>query len=218
MQESATDLQRGIRYVKAHAGEYRINPENIALVGFSAGGILNGEVLLNWRDLKNGTALDSSYIPDELDNVPVSACAVGMIYAFYGRLSVSMNNVETLRKANLPPAFYCWGTRDGFAGQFTQNANAVEEAGCRVERKILQNYPHGFGTGGSYDVWGRDFDAFLTSIMSGSASSANIEASPTVETGKEMVYNLQGQLVDADSAGHGIFIVKGSKKVSKILR
>lgn len=37
MQESATDLQRGIRYVKAHAEEYRINPENIALVGFSPG-------------------------------------------------------------------------------------------------------------------------------------------------------------------------------------
>ena len=103
MQESATDLQRGIRYVKAHADEYRIKPENIALVGFSAGGILNGEVLLNWRDLKNGTALDNTYVPDELDNVPVYACAVGMIYSFYGRLSVSMNNVETLHNANLPP-------------------------------------------------------------------------------------------------------------------
>ena len=165
MQESATDLQRGIRYVKAHAMEYRIKPDNIALVGFSAGGILNGEVLLNWRDLTNGTALDSSYRPDDLDKVPVSACAVGMIYSFYGRLSVSMNNVETLRNADLPPAFYCWGTRDGFAGQFTQNANAVEQAGCRVERKILQNYPHGYGTGGNFDVWGRDFDRFLTSIM-----------------------------------------------------
>lgn len=62
MQESATDLQRGIRYVRAHAEKYRIKPENIALVGFSAGGILNGEVLLNWRDLKNGTALDNTYI------------------------------------------------------------------------------------------------------------------------------------------------------------
>lgn len=166
MQESATDLQRGIRYVKAHADDYRINADNIALVGFSAGGILNGEVLLNWRDLKNATALDSSYKPDDLDRIPVSACAVGMIYAFYGRLSVSMNNVETLRAANLPPAFYCWGTRDGFAVQFTQNAAAVEQAGCRVERKILQNYPHGYGTGGSPNVWGEDFDVFLTGIMS----------------------------------------------------
>ena len=87
-----------------------------------------------------------------------------------------MNNVETLRSANLPPAFYCWGTRDGFAGQFTQNANAVEEAGCRVEHKILQNYPHGYGTGGSYDVWGNDFDAFLTGIMSGNVRINEIEA------------------------------------------
>ena len=62
MRESATDLQRAIRYVKAHADEYRINPDNIALVGFSAGGILNGEVLLNWRDLTNGTVLDLSLI------------------------------------------------------------------------------------------------------------------------------------------------------------
>lgn len=141
MRESATDLQRAIRYVRAHADDYRIEPENIALVGFSAGGILNGEVLLNWRDLTNGTALDNSYRPDALDEVPVSACAVGMIYSFYGRLSVSMNNVETLRAANLPLAFYCWGTRDGFAGQFTQNSNAVREAGCEMETHILEGYP-----------------------------------------------------------------------------
>lgn len=167
MKESATDLQRGIRYVKAHADEYRISSDDIALVGFSAGGILNGEVLLNWRGLTNGSDLDKTYAPDKLDSIPVSTCAVGMIYSFYGRLSVSMNNVETLREADLPPAFYCWGTRDGFAGQFTQNADAVEQAGCRVECKILQDYPHGYGTGGNSNVWGRNFDTFLSGIMNG---------------------------------------------------
>ena len=171
MRESATDLQRAIRYIRAHAADYHINPQNIALVGFSAGGILNGEVLLNWRDLTNGTALDANYHPDALDEVPVSACAVGMIYSFYGRLSVSMNNVETLRAANLPPAFYCWGTRDSFAGQFTQNSNAVREAGCEVETHVLQNYPHGYGTGGNANVWGYAFDAFLTRIMEGNTAS-----------------------------------------------
>ena len=35
-------LQRAIRYVRAHAADYRILPENIALVGFSAAGIVNG--------------------------------------------------------------------------------------------------------------------------------------------------------------------------------
>ena len=215
MRESATDLQCAIRYVRAHANEYRINPENIALVGFSAGGILNGEVLLNWRDLTNGTALDSSYRPDALDNVPVSACAVGMIYSFYGRLSVSMNDVATLRAANLPPAFYCWGTRDGFAGQFTQNANAVEEAGCTVERKILQGYPHGYGSGGNAGVWGNDFDLFLTKIMSGNSGIADI-ISDVSDSGVTKIFDINGIEVKSDNLRHGIYIVKnekGSKKV-----
>lgn len=218
MQESATDLQRGIRYVRAHAGEYRINPENIALVGFSAGGILNGEVLLNWRGLKNGSALDTSYKPDELDKVQVSVCAVGMIYAFYGRLSVSMNDVATLRAADLPPAFYCWGTRDGFAGQFTRNADAVEEAGCRVVRKILQNYPHGYGTGGSYDVWGNDFDAFLTGIMSANSAIAETDSEDVTGETASVAYDLSGRRVAGDTAGSGIFIIKEGDRTHKILK
>ena len=218
MQASATDLQRAIRYVKAHAEDYRINPENIALVGFSAGGILNGEVLLNWRDLTNGTALDSSYCPDELDNVPVSACAVGMIYSFYGRLSVSMNNVETLRAANLPPAFYCWGTRDGFADQFTQNSNAVKEAGVRVETKVLQGYPHGYGSGGNASIWGNDFDAFLTPIMQGNSAAINTINADMAANTPETYYDLKGRVVSLDTLSNGIYIVKSGKSTRKVLK
>ena len=218
MQASATDLQRAIRYVKAHAEEYRINPENIALVGFSAGGILNGEVLLNWRDLTNGTALDSSYRPDELDNVPVSACAVGMIYSFYGKLSVSMNNVEALRAANLPPAFYCWGTRDGFAGQFTQNSNAVKEAGVRVETKVLEGYPHGYGSGGNASIWGNDFDAFLTPIMQGNSAAINTINADMAANTPETYYDLNGRVVSPDTLSNGIYIVKSGKSTRKVLK
>ena len=218
MQASATDLQRAIRYVKAHAEEYRINPDNIALVGFSAGGILNGEVLLNWRDLTNGTALDSSYRPDELDNVPVSACAVGMIYSFYGRLSVSMNNVETLRAANLPPAFYCWGTRDGFAGQFTQNSNAVKEAGVRVETKVLQGYPHGYGSGGNASIWGNDFDAFLTPIMQANSAAINTINADMATNTPETYYDLNGSVVSPDTLSNGIYIVKSGNSTRKVLK
>lgn len=209
MRESATDLSRAIRYVRAHAADYRIDPEDIALVGFSAGGILNGEVLLNWRDKANGTVLDPSYRPDALDEVPVSACAVGMIYSFYGRLSVSMNNVETLRAANLPPAFYCWGTRDGFASQFTQNSNAVREAGCEVETHILEGYPHGYGTGGNARVWGNAFDAFLTKIMSGNASGINSAKAENKETAA--IYSIDGKKVDEGSMQKGVFIKNGKK-------
>ena len=135
MQESATDLQRAIRYIRAHADDYGISPEDIALVGFSAGGILNGEVLLHWRNLANASTLVPDYEPDELDRIPVDACAIGMIYAFYGRLSVSMNDVETLREADLPPAFYCWGENDGFAGQSRPNQSKLC-FGSRLEQGL----------------------------------------------------------------------------------
>lgn len=220
MRESATDLQRAIRYVRAHADDYRIEPENIALVGFSAGGILNGEVLLNWRDLTNGTALDNSYRPDELDNIPVSACAVGMIYSFYGRLSVSMNNVETLRAANLPPAFYCWGTRDGFAGQFTQNSNAVREAGCEVETLVLDGYPHGYGTGDNASVWGERFDAFLTRIMSGNSTAiSQARQDASADGGVREIYDINGRKrTSLSDTPHGVYIVKDTNGSRKLLK
>lgn len=217
MRESATDLQRAIRYVRAHAEDYRIHLENIALVGFSAGGILNGEVLLNWRGTKNASSLDNSYQPDELDNIPVSACAVGMIYSFYGRLSVSMNNVATLRAANLPPAFYCWGTRDGFASQFTQNSNAVREAGCTVETHILQNYPHGYGTGGNASVWGNDFDAFLTPIMQLNTTGVKTVAA-TAANGKAEYYTLDGTRLSSPRSINGIYIRKTAEGSKKMIR
>lgn len=218
MRESATDLSRAIRYVRAHAADYRIKAENIALVGFSAGGILNGEVLLNWRDKANGTVLDAGYRPDALDEIPVSACAVGMIYAFYGRLSVSMNQVETLRAAQLPPAFYCWGTRDGFASQFTQNANAVREAGCTVETHILEGYPHGYGTGGNANVWGHAFDTFLTRIMSGKSTDIQPTAINDGQPTARKIYKLDGRLVNRTDQAHGLYIVRSGNETKKIIR
>ena len=126
-----------------------------------------------------------------------------------------MNDVETLRNANLPPAFYCWGTRDGFAGQFTRNADAVEQAGCRVERKILPDYPHGYGTGGSPDVWGKDFDMFLMSVMSDNSAVARTIAD---SADNEIVFDMQGRIVNADAVQSGLYIVRNSTGTKKILR
>lgn len=72
-QEGALDLARAVRFVRAHAQEYGIEEEDIAVMGFSAGGILSGEMLLNFDGEVNGTALDADYVPDELDQVSANA-------------------------------------------------------------------------------------------------------------------------------------------------
>lgn len=156
-QEGALDLARAVRFVRAHAQEYGIQEQDIAVMGFSAGGILSGEMLLNFDGDVLPTTLDPDYQPDSLDEVSADAAACGMIYSFYGRLSFGTTDVELLRSGDLPPTFYCYGTRDPFYDQFLANADAAEEAGVSVERLQLDGMPHGFGAGGgwipAYDQW-----------------------------------------------------------------
>lgn len=163
-EEGALDLARAVRFVRKNADVYGIDENDIAVMGFSAGGILAGEMLLNFDGLVNGTALDAGYVPDTLDEVSADAAADGMIYSFYGRLSVSNNDVQKLKNGELPPTFYCYGTRDPFYSQFLQNADAVEEAGVRVERLQLDDRPHGFGY---REGWFDAYDSFLADVFSG---------------------------------------------------
>ena len=65
-----------------------------------------------------------------------------MIYSFYGRLSISNNNVDELRAGNIPPTFYTYGTEDPFYRQFNQNVEAVRQTGVLVESHVLEGWPH----------------------------------------------------------------------------
>ena len=162
-EEGALDLARAVRFVRKNAEVYGIDEKDIAVMGFSAGGILAGEMLLNFDGLVNGTALDGDYVPDSLDEISADAAADGMIYSFYGRLGVGSTDVEMLRAGNLPPTFYCYGTRDPFYSQFLANADAVEAAGVQVERLQLDGRPHGFGF---REDWFDAYDRFLAEVFS----------------------------------------------------
>jgi len=156
-EEGALDLARAVRFVRSHAKDYKIDEEDIAVMGFSAGGILSGEMLLNFDGTVNGTALDNDYIPDALDQVSADASACGMIYSFYGRLSVASTDVEKFRESDLPPTYFAYGSRDPFVREFEECIEALEEANVSVESHVLEGMPHGFGAEGGwidgYDQW-----------------------------------------------------------------
>ena len=68
-QVGALDLARAVRFVRSHVEEYGIDPQDIAVMGFSAGGILSGEMLLHFDGDVSPSVLDPQYQPDELDSV-----------------------------------------------------------------------------------------------------------------------------------------------------
>lgn len=163
MEEGSLDLARAVRFVRQHAADYGISPDDITSVGFSAGGILCGDEALNFDELVNGTALASDYRPDALDQVSANVCTIGMIYAFYGRLSVASTDVEKFRSSKIPPTFFAYGTRDPFYRQFQACADAVREAGVEVEEHEYEGMPHGFGY--THEAWMVSFDSWMTKIM-----------------------------------------------------
>ena len=136
-EEGALDLARAVRFVRKYADVYGIDEKDIAVMGFSAGGILAGEMLLNYDGTVNGTALDPDYVPDDLDSISADAGADGMIYSFYGRLSVASTDVEKFAASDLPPTYFCYGTRDPFVGEFEECVEALQKAG--VMMAVFQN-------------------------------------------------------------------------------
>jgi acetyl esterase/lipase len=63
---AVNDVEDAIRFVKAHAAEYRIDPDRLALIGESAGGQLAGMAALNRAPGTAVKAVVAIYAPTDL--------------------------------------------------------------------------------------------------------------------------------------------------------
>ena len=162
--EGGVDLARAVRFVRAHSQEYNLpHDQAIAVGGYSAGGILCGETLINWKDNTLPNKLDPNYSPDQLDDVSAAIAADAMIYSFYGRLSVASDNAQQLSDANLPPTYYCYGTENPFYDQFEMQVQLMQDLHYPIHARVLNGWPHGFGALGE---WIPEFDEFLQDVFS----------------------------------------------------
>ncbi|MBE5889697.1 MAG: alpha/beta hydrolase [Lachnospiraceae bacterium] len=160
------DLQRAIRYVRYHANDFGIDPNQIATVGFSAGGNLNGVTGICFG---NKPVDYPGYVPDEIDAVDACANAIGMCYpavsmehdkalsvligidqyndkAKRKQLADEIDMVKNLHK-DVPPMFLCCCQDDDVVPPVNLarlNTKAVE-LGIPTEYHMFPSGGHGFG-------------------------------------------------------------------------
>ncbi|MBR1447862.1 MAG: hypothetical protein IJ588_03820, partial [Prevotella sp.] len=73
---------------------------------------------------------------------------------------------------------------------------------------VLQGWPHGFGTGGSDNVWVADFDQWLQQIFARTTAVRSVKADSQRRSG---IYSLSGTRLGAMQ--RGVNIVDGRKVI-----
>ncbi|HEX4053745.1 MAG TPA: alpha/beta hydrolase [Tepidisphaeraceae bacterium] len=158
------DAQRAIRLVRARAGEWRLDPNRIGILGFSAGGHLASTAATHF----DGGQPDAVDPIDRASSRPDLAILIYPVitmqgpYAHHGsrqnllgdkpdpRLEQFLST-DTQVTSSTPPCFLVQGADDQTVP--VQNsllfAMACHAHGVPVELHIFEHGPHGFGLGGN---------------------------------------------------------------------
>lgn len=165
------DAARAIRYVRAHAADWKLDPKRIGVLGFSAGGHLASTIATHFDEGKP----DAS---DPIDRVSSRPDVAVLIYPVI-TLTAPSTHVGSLRNllgdtpdpdllkllsnetqvsAKTPPTFLVHSVADTVVPPensllFVQ---ACRKMGVPVELHLYEHGPHGFGLGGNdpaLSVW-----------------------------------------------------------------
>lgn len=132
--DAAADARRAVRWVRAHAAQYRVDPRRIGLMGFSAGGELVSLVADNPESSPPAA-------PDAIDKVSGRPDFQVLIYP--GPLGVPARSV-----AGAPPAFLAAGTLDQCCAAPTLTLyQQLRAAGVSAELHLFADTDHAFNVG-----------------------------------------------------------------------
>jgi acetyl esterase/lipase len=169
---SFLDLQRAVRYLKHHAGDYGIDPGKVGVLGFSAGGHACATLV---NQLRDAPVAAPGYTPDEVDDMDDRVALAGLIYpaidlsynpgilfalAEPGEVRdpatrealIARYSPARFAQTGDPPQFLCYGTQDALVDPQGLLAYHARLDALGVENRLLalKGAPHGFGAcGGS---------------------------------------------------------------------
>lgn len=161
------DMQRAIRFVRSHAGEYGIDKEQIGAVGFSAGGYLVAAAL---NLMKGKRKFPKGYVQDEIDSEDDHLNFAGLVYpvlsfrynhgllfaAYPARLVrdqrrraqiIKASDCVLNHKENDIPFFFSYGTRDKAVSipQIQEYMRLLKNEGKEVSLYVMHGAMHGYG-------------------------------------------------------------------------
>lgn len=153
------DAQRALRILRQRAGQFGGSPDNIGVIGSSAGGHLAAHLAVAW-DLDTGLEHDAlqsvSARPDfQILLYPVVTAHAPHAHAGSRRNVLGENptpedlsafSIEELARPDVPPAFIVTTSEDAVVP--VENSlllyQALHEAGIPVDLHVFQEGPHGF--------------------------------------------------------------------------
>lgn len=153
------DTQRAIRVVRSRAQGWRVDPDKVGVLGFSAGGHLVAEAATQW---------DAGQ-PDALDRVERASCRPDFLVLLYPGIP---KGVEDRVTAETGPAFIVQAG-DDFLDPLEHGLRfytALRQARVPAEMHLFAQGGHGFGLGvrgGGVASWPERFAAWLEAVTAG---------------------------------------------------
>ena len=163
------DLQRAVRYLKAHAEEYNIDPEHIGIMGFSAGGAQTSMFL----NLQRGKPVEwAGYTPDAVDAESDEVAFAAHVYpalnyrylptmlfasfpgnqvrdpATRARLMDEYDSVRNFNSAGIPQII-SYGTKDMLVDMrpCEEYVEKLKATNTPYDLIVLEGQNHGYGRG-----------------------------------------------------------------------
>ena len=158
------DARRGVRYVRAHAAEFGIDPEKVAVMGSSAGGHLAAMASTYYApiEFEGADEIDAeSFKPNATilcyPVINISNLAITHIGTVQNLLAEQLSLAKDLDPSRIvtketPPAFIWHTSNDGGVNVINsyRYAEALRQNGISAEMHIFPEGPHGLGLAESY--------------------------------------------------------------------